>query len=155
MPLNSRTFFPFQLYSCCIPNVTVLSFCACNNEWWIIFDLISCHPDVIMDMFQAPTLLEDPFNNTSVVHKEAEPPGYPSNGKYSNILWKVTKIMQLMFVGNQCFSFFIWRRRLLSHQAPDHSPIHHLPGWHWQRKWKVNIKIRSPANNSFRYRVVS
>ncbi|XP_044025669.1 LOW QUALITY PROTEIN: mitotic checkpoint serine/threonine-protein kinase BUB1 [Siniperca chuatsi] len=38
--------------------------------------------DVIMDMFQAPTLLEDPFNNTSVLHaaeKEVEP-GYPGNG---------------------------------------------------------------------------
>ncbi len=41
------------------------------------------HPDVIMDMFQAPTLLEDPFSNTSVLHtakREAEP-GYPRNGK--------------------------------------------------------------------------
>ncbi|XP_070782386.1 mitotic checkpoint serine/threonine-protein kinase BUB1 [Enoplosus armatus] len=38
--------------------------------------------DVIMDMFQAPTLLEDPFNNTSVLHtaeKEADP-GYPRTG---------------------------------------------------------------------------
>ncbi|XP_073349429.1 mitotic checkpoint serine/threonine-protein kinase BUB1 [Pagrus major] len=44
--------------------------------------------DVIMDMFQAPTLLEDPFNNTSVVHaaeKEAEPSGYPRNGGVSSI----------------------------------------------------------------------
>ncbi|KAG7220516.1 hypothetical protein INR49_018043 [Caranx melampygus] len=28
--------------------------------------------DVIMDMFQAPTLLEDPFNNTSALHTEAD-----------------------------------------------------------------------------------
>lgn len=42
-------------------------------------------PDVIMDMFQAPTLLEDPFNNTSVLHaaeKDVDP-GYPGNGKYA------------------------------------------------------------------------
>ena len=66
-------------------------------------DLVLCHPDVIMDMFQAPTLLEDPFSNTSMVHtaEMAEPPGYPSNGKYSNILRKGTKVMQLMFVVNQ------------------------------------------------------
>ncbi len=38
-----------------------------------------------MDMFQAPTLLEDPFNNTSVLHaaeKDVDP-GYPGNGKYA------------------------------------------------------------------------
>nr|XP_046228859.1 mitotic checkpoint serine/threonine-protein kinase BUB1 isoform X2 [Scatophagus argus] len=38
--------------------------------------------DVIMDMFQAPTLLEDPFSNTSVLHsaaKEAEAT-HPTNG---------------------------------------------------------------------------
>ncbi|XP_039981016.1 mitotic checkpoint serine/threonine-protein kinase BUB1 isoform X2 [Xiphias gladius] len=38
--------------------------------------------DVIMDMFQAPTLLEDPFNNTSVLHtaeKEFDA-GYQRNG---------------------------------------------------------------------------
>ena len=36
-----------------------------------------------MDMFQAPTYLDDPFNNTSVPHaaaREAEPT-YPRNGK--------------------------------------------------------------------------
>ncbi|XP_041814693.1 mitotic checkpoint serine/threonine-protein kinase BUB1 [Chelmon rostratus] len=43
--------------------------------------------DVIMDMFQAPTLIEDPFNNTSVLHtaeKEAEP-GHPRNGGVSSL----------------------------------------------------------------------
>ncbi|XP_070843366.1 mitotic checkpoint serine/threonine-protein kinase BUB1 [Chaetodon trifascialis] len=43
--------------------------------------------DVIMDMFQAPTLLEDPFSNTSALHaaeKEAEP-GYPRNGGVSSL----------------------------------------------------------------------
>lgn len=37
-----------------------------------------------MDMFQAPPLLEDPFNNVSVLHKaeESELLGYPRNGKY-------------------------------------------------------------------------
>ncbi|KAM8726020.1 mitotic checkpoint serine/threonine-protein kinase BUB1 isoform 1-T1 [Acanthopagrus schlegelii] len=43
--------------------------------------------DVIMDMFQAPTLLEDPFSNTSMVHtaEGAEPPGYPSNVGVSSL----------------------------------------------------------------------
>ncbi len=49
---------------------------------------MTCHvvlcPDVIMDMFQAPTLLDDPFINTSMVHTEREAePGYLSNGKYA------------------------------------------------------------------------
>lgn len=35
-----------------------------------------CVPDVIMDMFQAPTLLEDPFNNTA--------DGNTGNGKQVN-----------------------------------------------------------------------
>ncbi|CAK6969581.1 mitotic checkpoint serine/threonine-protein kinase BUB1 [Scomber scombrus] len=36
---------------------------------------------VIMDMFQAPTLLEDPFDNTSVLHTAGESDaGYPRNG---------------------------------------------------------------------------
>ncbi|XP_051264964.1 mitotic checkpoint serine/threonine-protein kinase BUB1 isoform X2 [Dicentrarchus labrax] len=42
--------------------------------------------DVIMDMFQAPTLLEDPFNNTSVLHaaeREVDP-GCPRNGGASS-----------------------------------------------------------------------
>lgn len=38
---------------------------------------------MIMDMFQAPTLLEDPFNNTSVLHAEKDAEhGYPTNGNY-------------------------------------------------------------------------
>ncbi|XP_037607527.1 mitotic checkpoint serine/threonine-protein kinase BUB1 isoform X1 [Sebastes umbrosus] len=42
--------------------------------------------DVIMDMFQAPTLLEDPFSNTSALHAaETEfDPGYPRNGGVSS-----------------------------------------------------------------------
>ncbi|KAM7368280.1 hypothetical protein PAMP_014515 [Pampus punctatissimus] len=40
---------------------------------------------VIMDMFQAPTLLEDPFNNTSVLHtaERGFDAGYPCNGGVS------------------------------------------------------------------------
>lgn len=40
-------------------------------------------PDVIMDMFQAPTLLEDTFSNTSVLHAAGNEfdPGYQRNGK--------------------------------------------------------------------------
>ncbi|KAE8286450.1 Mitotic checkpoint serine/threonine-protein kinase BUB1 [Larimichthys crocea] len=41
--------------------------------------------DLIMDMFQAPTLLEDPFNNTSVLHAEKDAEhGYPTNGGISS-----------------------------------------------------------------------
>ncbi|XP_040921025.1 mitotic checkpoint serine/threonine-protein kinase BUB1 isoform X2 [Toxotes jaculatrix] len=42
--------------------------------------------DVIMDMFQAPTLLEDPFTNTSVLHaaEKGFDPGYPRNGGASS-----------------------------------------------------------------------
>ncbi|XP_042358797.1 mitotic checkpoint serine/threonine-protein kinase BUB1 isoform X2 [Plectropomus leopardus] len=42
--------------------------------------------DVIMDMFQAPTFLEDPFNNASVLHaaeREVDH-GYPRNGGVSS-----------------------------------------------------------------------
>ncbi|XP_070705313.1 mitotic checkpoint serine/threonine-protein kinase BUB1 isoform X2 [Pempheris klunzingeri] len=43
--------------------------------------------DVIMDMFQAPTLLEDPFNNTSVLHTAEKDfaPGHPRNGAVSSL----------------------------------------------------------------------
>lgn len=57
---------------------------------WNAFLVVSSHPDVIMDMFQAPTLLEDPFNNTSVLHaaeREAES-AQAKHGEYT-ACWRV------------------------------------------------------------------
>ncbi|XP_041662017.1 mitotic checkpoint serine/threonine-protein kinase BUB1 isoform X2 [Cheilinus undulatus] len=48
--------------------------------------------DVIMDMFQAPTLLEDPFSNASVLHtteREADQ-SYSRNGGFSSVPKPVT-----------------------------------------------------------------
>uniref|UniRef100_A0A3Q3JEY5 Protein kinase domain-containing protein n=2 Tax=Monopterus albus TaxID=43700 RepID=A0A3Q3JEY5_MONAL len=58
--------------------------------------------DVIMDMFQAPTLIEDPFHNTSVlrtVEKECEG-GYQRNGGVSSFVYPPTTARFTIFQDN-------------------------------------------------------
>lgn len=50
-------------FSHCFLLSSLLSRCCVSPQFGQI--LVLSHPDVIMDMFQAPTLLEDPFNKTS------------------------------------------------------------------------------------------
>lgn len=70
-PPSTPTFFShcFLLVHSCLDAVCLSSFLS--HELFCF-----CYPDVIMDMFQAPTLLEDPFNKTSAFPSsegEAEP----------------------------------------------------------------------------------
>lgn len=53
----SRRRRPHRLssFTSCLPA------CSHSQLFWFLY-----HADVIMDMFQAPTLLEDPFDNTAV-----------------------------------------------------------------------------------------
>lgn len=53
---------------------------------WIKGSIICsvCHPGVIMDMFQAPTLLDEPFGGSSVLQEAESGTRCPTNGNESS-----------------------------------------------------------------------
>lgn len=71
-PLSTPTFFSHWFLLSLILSRCCVSLRFSQSKTFLVL----CHPDVIMDMFQAPTLLEDPFNKTSAFplsEVEAEP----------------------------------------------------------------------------------